>query len=315
MMKEEFMRVAIVGYTGFVGSNLCKEYKFDDLYNSKNISESYGTKPDLLIYSGVPAQKFLANSDPEKDFKCIENAIDNIEKIDPKRLVLISTIDVYKDSRGAKESDEIIEEDLEAYGKNRYYLEKWVMENRPDSLIVHLPALYGDNLKKNFLYDMIHIIPTMIKEGKFLELTADDKYLEAYYEKQDNGFYKYNFKSIEEEAQLKEYFKKIGFTALCFTDSRAVYQFYNLKYLWKHIDIALKNDIKILNLATEPVSSGDIFLHIEGETFTNEISNIPPFYDFRTEYAEVYDGNDGYIFDKEFVLDDIKKFVEDQRNA
>ena len=71
---------ALVGYTGFVGSNLDAATNFEGRYNSKNISEAYDTKPDFLIYAGVHAAKYLANSAPEKDFEVILNAQKNIEK-------------------------------------------------------------------------------------------------------------------------------------------------------------------------------------------------------------------------------------------
>ena len=32
--------IGIVGYTGFVGSNLLQFYKFDKLYNSKNFEDA-----------------------------------------------------------------------------------------------------------------------------------------------------------------------------------------------------------------------------------------------------------------------------------
>lgn len=309
------MKTILVGYTGFVGSNLCRDYEFDGLYNRENIKDAFGTNPDLLVYSGVPAQKFLANKEPQKDFAVIENAINNIKMINPKKIVLISTIDVYKKPIDVDETEDIVKEDLEAYGRNRYYLEEWVKDNYNDSLIVHLPALYGNNLKKNFLYDLIHIIPSMIKEDKFLELTKEDKYLEKYYQKLDNGFYKYVFSSEAEEKELKDYFEKIGFTALSFTDSRASYQFYNLAYLWNHIEKALDNGIKVLNLATEPVTASEVYSYIKGEKFINEISDNPARYDFKTTYDLLYGGKNGYIFDKNFVLEDIKKFVEDQENV
>ena len=61
------MRKALVGYTGFVGSNICAGEKFEGLYNSKNIGEAYGTNPDLLVYAGLRAEKYLANHEPDKD--------------------------------------------------------------------------------------------------------------------------------------------------------------------------------------------------------------------------------------------------------
>lgn len=306
------MKTELVGYTGFVGSNLCSSFKFNGLYDSKNVTTAYSTNPNLLVYSGVPAQKFLANKEPEKDFEVIKGAIKNITKINPKKIVLISTIDVYKDTNGVNENTKIIPEDLQAYGKNRFYLEQWVMDNFSDYLIVHLPGLYGKNIKKNFIYDLINIIPSMLKEEKYEELLNKDDFIEDYYEKLDNGFYKCKELNAKDKKRLKEYFNNIGFSALNFTDSRGKYQFYNLSYLWKHIQCALDNNIKILNLATEPISIEELYNYIKGKKFKNEITDNIPNYNFKTQYDNIYDGKNGYIFDKEFILEDIKKFVESE---
>ena len=304
------MKTELVGYSGFVGSNLCTQYNFDGLYDSKNVREAYGTNPDILVYSGVPAQKFLANKEPEKDFETIKGAINNIIQINPKKVILISTIDVYKETNGINEDTKIIPEDLQAYGKNRFYLEQWVINNFSDYLIVHLPGLYGKNIKKNFIYDLINIIPSMIKKEKFQELIKQSNYLEDYYIEQNNGFYQCrNNLTQEEKKKLKKYFNDINFSALNFTDSRGKYQFYNLSYLWEHIEKALKNNIKILNLATEPVSINELYKYIKNSDFTNYITNEIPNYNFKTKYDKIYNGKNGYIFDKQFILEDIKKFV------
>lgn len=305
------MKTQLVGNTGFVGSNLQSEYTFDELYNSQNIIEAYEKNPDLLVYSGVPAQKFLANKEPKKDFEIIKNAINNIKKINPKEIVLISTIDVYKEPINVDEDTKINTENLQPYGYNRYCLEKWVSENIEDHLIVHLPGLYGKNIKKNFIYDLIHVIPSMLTYEKYQELINKDNTIEKYYENQENGFYKVKQFDKVEENILKEYFDNIGFSALNFTDSRGKFQFYNLKYLWKHIQIARKNNIKVLNLATEPVGVSEIYEYIKNRKFVNEVANSVPNYNFKTKYAKIFDGKDGYIFSKEFILEDIKKFVEE----
>ncbi len=305
---------SLVGYTGFVGSNIAKSHNFDGLYDSENVEESYGTKPDLLIYSGVPAQKFLANKDSEKDFKIIEGAIENIKKIDPKEVVLISTIDVYKNPNNVNEDTPIDTENLQPYGYNRYYLEKWVKENIKKHLVVHLPGLYGNNIKKNFIYDLIHIIPSMLSEQKYFELINKNDFIKDYYTAREDGFYE--LRKIDDTARknLKEYFNNIGFSALNFTDSRGIFQFYPLEYLWKHIDIARKNNLEVLNLATEPVSIEQVYKNVYGKEFVNEITDNIPYYNFKTKYDYLYNGKDGYIFNKEFVLNDIKKFVSSKTN-
>ncbi|KMV77479.1 hypothetical protein HMPREF0979_01835 [Coprobacillus sp. 8_1_38FAA] len=298
------MKDAIVGYTGFVGSNLLKEHHFEGQYNSKNIQEAFGTNPDLLVYSGLRAEKFLANKYPEKDFNSILEAIDNIKKINPKCLVFLSTIDVYKNVENINE-DYFPEDDNLPYGKNRAYLEKWALENFDNVLIVRLPGLFGMNLKKNLIFDMIQYVPSMLNESKYKELSEKSELIKNSYEKQDNTFYKL----IENSDELKNEFKEVGFSALNFTDSRGIFQYYNLAHLWKHINIALENNIKILNLATEPISATEIYHTVFNEEFKNEIMDQPFKYNFKTKYDKVFNGKDGYIYSKEQVLDEIKKYI------
>lgn len=304
--------VSLVGYTGFVGSNIYSSGNFDEVYNSKNILQAYGTNPDLLIYSGLPAEKYLANNNPKKDMELILGAEKNISLINPKKLVLISTIDVFKSPINVNENTMIDTKNLHPYGYNRYLLENWVRENYKDALIVRLPALFGENIKKNFIYDLINIIPTMLKEDKFKELLILDKEIEKYYKIQDNSFYKVkNLNKIEKEI-LKEKFKNLNFTALNFTDSRSQYQFYPLDRLWKDINICLKNDIKLWHPATEPITSKEIYEYVVGQEFSNKLESVPICYDYKTLFYKVFSGENGYILNKNQVLKKIKEFVLSQ---
>ncbi|MDP4118451.1 MAG: NAD-dependent epimerase/dehydratase family protein [Bacillota bacterium] len=299
----------LVGCTGFVGTNLSANHSFDGLFNSKNIKEAYGGNPDLLVYSGVPAEMFLANKDPEADMQIIYNAIENIKQINPKRMVLISTIAVYQQPKEIDEDTKIDIKGLFAYGANRRFLEQWVEDNFTDYLIVRLPALYGLNLKKNFIYDYINLIPAMLTDSKFQELSKLNGLINDYYILQSNGFWKCRELEPTEKAILKKYFIKIGFSALNFTDSRSKYQFYNLNGLWKHIEIALENGIRLFNPATEPVSVAELYFYLTGKEFKNELSKPPFDYDYRTKHNDIMGGENGYLLNKEQVLSDISSFV------
>lgn len=303
--------VALVGYTGFVGSNIYASAgnEVDKVYNSKNIEEAYGLNPDLLVYAGLRAEKYLANNAPEQDMELIRQAEENISKINPKKLVLISTIDVFKVPKNVDENSVIDTENLHAYGYNRYQLEVWVRENYPDALIIRLPGLFGKNIKKNFIYDYINVIPFMLRKEKFKELSAIDPELNKYYVLQNNGFYKVNI-TDEDREKLKDRFRKLGFSALNFTDSRSVYQFYNLANLWKDINTALNTGITMWHPATEPVSAAEVYEYLTGEKFVNELGGVPAGYDYKTRYAKVFGGVTGYILDKERILKEIKSFVE-----
>jgi len=302
---------ALVGYTGFVGSNIHAKGQFDGLYNSKNISEAYGTNPDLLIYSGLRAEKYLANSAPEKDMELILQAEENIQKINPKKLVLISTIDVFKEPKGVDENSAIDTKNLHPYGYNRYALEEKIRIQFPDALIIRLPGLFGINIKKNFIYDYIHRIPFMLKAEKMEELSGKDASLKEYYTLQDNGFYKVKELQEDERKELKQKFIHLGFSALNFTDSRSVYQFYPLSRLWQDIQTALDNNLQLWHPATEPVSAQELYEYLTGESFVNELGAVPADYDYRTVYDKVFGGENGYICSKEQILSDIKKFVNE----
>ncbi len=303
--------ITLVGYTGFVGSNIYAKAPIDAAYNSKNIAQAYGTRPDLLIYAGLRAEKYLANADPEADMALIRQAQENITKIAPKKLVLISTVDVLKAPNGKAEEDTVDTDGLQAYGLNRYRLEQWVRQTYPDALIIRLPGLYGINIKKNFLYDYIHVIPFMLKEAKFRELSEKAPVLKDYYALQRNGFYRCQPLDDEARALLKDTFRALGFTALNFTDSRNVYQFYPLSRLWGDIQTALEGELTLWHPATEPVSAGEVYAYLTGEAFVNEIAPSPVFYDYRTRHAALFGGQGEYLMAKEQVLQDIAQFVKE----
>jgi len=303
----------LVGYTGFVGSNLNAQYQFNGVFNSTNIKKAFDLNPDLCVYAGVRAEKFLANKNPKADISLIKEAINNIKSINPKKLVLISTIDIYKEPFGCTESTAIDEEGLHPYGYNRYQLERWCAENVKKCHILRLPGLFGKNIKKNFIYDLIHVLPSALNEEKYNLFSAEEENIRNHYLKQENGFYKLQEINSHERKDLLETFKRLNFTALNFTDSRAVFQFYNLDYLWEHIETVVQHKIPLLNIAVEPISTSEIYYEIYNENFVNEIVEKPSHYDFRTKYSSLFCSDEGYIFKKERVLAEVLDFIHDQK--
>ncbi|MCX4338292.1 MAG: sugar nucleotide-binding protein [Lachnospiraceae bacterium] len=300
---------ALVGYTGFVGSNIYAAGEFDAAYNSKNIEEAYNTRPELLIYAGMRAEKYLANNEPEKDVELIVQAERNISCINPEKLVLISTVDVFKKPKDVDETTIVDTENLHPYGYHRYLLEQWVRENYPDALIIRLPGLFGKNIKKNFIYDYINVIPFMLSVEKMDELLAIDYGIKEYYQLQDNGFFKLRNISVVDKKELKRKFEQIGFSALNFTDSRSRYQFYNLSRLWGDIQTAVKADIRLWHPATEPISAGELYRYMTGRMFENELNGTPADYDYKTIHGDTFGGKEGYICDKSTILSDIRNFI------
>lgn len=306
-------RDLLVGSTGFVGGNLRAKHTFAAVCHSSDIAAQYGTQPDLCVYAGVPAAMFLANADPEADMEVMRTARENLRKIAPKSLVLISSIAVFADSRGRCEDDAPDTDGLPAYGRNRLQLEQWVREDFNDALIVRLPALYGAGLKKNFLFDLHTITPAMLKPEKYNELAEKFPLVKTGYTLADNGFYKLN--GTADKTALKEFFAGNDFNALAFTDSRSRYQFYDLGRLWSDIGKARAAGIKMLHLCTPPVSAAEVYTAVTGQAdWRNELAKPPFDYDLRSRYAQLLGGSGAYLCTKQEELDDITRFLRDWRD-
>ena len=151
------MQRALIGHTGFVGSNLLSRGGFDATFNSRNFRELAGRHFDEVVCAGVSAAKWIANQAPEADRSAIAALTDVLAQTAIGRFVLISTIDVYPDaSKAFDESYDLTGQPNHAYGSNRLALEAWVAARYADRLIVRLPALFGPGLKKNVIFDLLH---------------------------------------------------------------------------------------------------------------------------------------------------------------
>ncbi len=306
-------RSVLVGSTGFVGSNLLRSHPFDLAVHSTDIERAFGQDVDLVVYAGVPAAMFLANSDPEADLAIMARARANLRRMEPREVVLISTIAVYADSRGKDERDAPSHEGLSAYGRNRLQLEEWVREDFPMSLIVRLPALFGPGIRKNFIFDLIHLTPMLLASERYEALAASSDLVRRAYEPENNGFWRLRRAADTEE--LRAWFSAQPFNALSFTDSRSKFQMLDLTRLWSLIDVARFSGLRLLNVATPPLEAAEIYRFVRGGEWQNHLS-APPFdYDMRSIYGPCEAGENGYFCDAEAELRALKAFVDAETRA
>ncbi|HMC35752.1 MAG TPA: NAD-dependent epimerase/dehydratase family protein [Myxococcales bacterium] len=147
------MKSALIGHTGFVGSNLRQAVQFDVLVNSSNVDELRGRRFGLVVCAGARAEKWKANRDPAADLAGIERLASVLREVRAERFVLVSTVDVFEAPAGLDESAPA--DARHAYGRHRRMLEQLCAE-RFDAQVLRLPGLFGPGLKKNALYDLLH---------------------------------------------------------------------------------------------------------------------------------------------------------------
>lgn len=298
----------LVGYTGFVGSNIVKKHSFDMLVNSKNVEMAYGSEPDLLVYAGVTGTKWLANRYPDEDLKIINAAIKNIKKIAPKKLILISTVDIY-DKLEFVDEDYIPDQTrLHTYGYNRYCLEQKILNSYNNAQIIRLPAIFGDNLRKNFVYDVIHLIPPILTIDAYEKLSQNSKDIANNYIYDDlYGVFKICSLDRESNWRLRDWFQKNEFNALSFTNIKSSYQFYDLRNLWN--DIMKIQNVKgsIFNFVTEPLFVQDILQELGYLTnpLNRDVKKIN--YNIYTKYSKL---NSPYIINRDEILKNLYDFIK-----
>jgi nucleoside-diphosphate-sugar epimerase len=150
------MKSALIGHTGFVGGNVAAQRQFDEFFNSKNIEDIAGREFDLLVVSGMPAAMWIANKDPDADRRVLDRLVGCLRQAKARQVVIMSTVAVYPDPVNVDENSPINEAALTPYGRHRLALERHAVALFPKVLTVRLPGLFGQGLKKNAIYDLLH---------------------------------------------------------------------------------------------------------------------------------------------------------------
>jgi len=150
------MQSALIGHTGFVGGALATQHHFDECYHSKNIADIRGREFDLLVCSGVSAAKWWANQHADEDRSRIASLLDDLAQVRARRVIVISTVDVYPQSSGVDESFDCESRPNHAYGTNRLWFEQQMRALFSDPTVVRISGVFGPGLKKNVIFDLLH---------------------------------------------------------------------------------------------------------------------------------------------------------------
>ena len=252
------MKNALIGYTGFIGSNLRNKIENCKFYNSKNIKEIEYKNFNNVYFSGNDSRIWYVNKNHREDLKNIQNTLFYLKKIKCKKFILISTIEVYDNSLNANnEKSKIKNSNNNHYGNNRFFFEKEIKKVFKNYIIIRLPVVYGNNLKKNLIFDIIN----------------------------DN-----NVDEINKNDML---------------------QFYPVRHLFSDINKIKKHKkISLINLASEPILISELLSHSQISNKNNKPQNRR--YNMNSIFTKIFNQSN-YRFSKNYILRDIKKFIQDQK--
>lgn len=310
----------LIGHTGFVGSALLRQTRFDACFNRANIADIAGTRFGTLVCAAAPGSMLEANRAPERDRAAIDALIAQIDKVEAECFVLISSIAVLADFAGGDdEGTGAFQHDL-AYGRHRRALEAFVEQRFERHLIVRLPALFGAGLRKNFLFDLMNPVPSMLAEDRHAGLAAAlDADLAAwlgalYAPDAATGLLKLDRAALNADPlrpALEAALGALGATATQFHNRETTYQYYAIDRLWQDIGIALDAGHAHLHLAPEPLAAGVIHQRLTGRSMPETPARLHR-EDMRTRHAGLWGAQGPYQFAAADTLEQLAAFFADQ---
>lgn len=314
---------ALIGYTGFVGGHLSQQHRFDAAFNSRTIDEAAGQGFDTVVCAAAPGSMFEANKLPDQDRAKIDALIAQLSRISCTRFVLISSIAVLADFAGQDDETTTAFQETLAYGRHRRALEAFCAEHFEDCLILRLPALFGAGLRKNFIFDLLNPMPTLLtaekiagfKDGVPAALAALIDQL--YAPDPVTGLMKIDrgaLSAAPQRAALEQAATDLSLTATQFHNPETTYQYYNMTRLWSDIEVARAAGLKVLHCATEPQTAARIHQRLLGRPMPETGARLHH-EDMRTAHADLWSRSGPYLAEADQVLEDLAALFAAERGS
>jgi hypothetical protein len=311
----------LIGHTGFVGSALLRQTTFAACYNSQNIATIEGQSFGTLVCAAAPGSMLEANLAPERDAAKMDALIAQLSAVRAERFVLISSIAVLADFAGGDdEGTQGFQQEL-AYGRNRRALEAFVESHFPGSLVVRLPALFGQGLRKNFLFDLLNPVPSMLSAAKRDALCgaldpALAQWVGALYTPDAaTGLLRLDRAALnadQRRAALEDAVTALGMSATQFHHPETTFQYYPIDRLWQDIGIALTAGLSHLHLVAEPLTAAAIHMGLLGRTMPETPARLHR-EDMHTRHADLWGAEGPYQFDAAITMDRLAAFFAHER--
>lgn len=308
---------ALIGATGFVGSNLRVTRNFSALYSSSNVQESAGQHFDTVFCAAAPGSMVQANQAPERDAARIDEIISHLTRLKADRIVLVSTIATLENF--GRDQDEVTcsFEKIQPYGRNRRRLEEFCAAQFSNSLVLRLPALFGINLRKNLLFDLMNPVPSMLSSQRREAIAAalpqdiSHRLLRLYTHDETTAMWhldRATLDALPDKKSIETVVEAAGFEALRFTNPASSFQFFDLSLLSSMVDIALQANLRTLHLAPEAISAQQIVTALRGRPMPDSAAPVH-IEDMQTRHAAIFGQTGRFIATADDVMSRLRGFI------
>jgi hypothetical protein len=313
---------ALIGHTGFVGKTLCRQHRFVSHFNTSNIEAIDGRQFDTLVCAAAPGSMFSANREPDRDRSQIDALIERLDRVSARRFVLISSIAVLANFAGGDDEDTQAFQEHLAYGRHRRLLEVFCETRFSNCVVVRLPALFGPGLRKNFIFDLLNPVPSMLTRPRLDAMLEKSPVnmrdaLIGLYEPDTFGMFTVDRAAINRHPyriDLEAAVLASGMSSAQFHNPDTTYQYYDLSNLWFDIELATKFGLHHVHLATEPLHASEIYYRLLGSDMPKSDARIHR-EDMHTRHAAVWGRAGRYLEDACTVLDKLGAFFAAHRGV
>ena len=95
--------------------------------------------------------------------------------------------------------------------------------------------------------------------------------------------------------------------------TQSTYQFYNLDKLCVDINKAISYDIKVLNIATEPILLKEIIQFCFNYKIDNSVNIVPRMENMLTKFGSYWGNHTDYLYTKRMVFKELAKYINGQK--
>ena len=160
-------KIALIGYTGVIGSKVFEQLQSFKQYevvgfNRDNVSKLLQQDYDCVICTAPSSEKFKTNIGLANPVEEIETLVNTIAKVKTKQFVLVS-------SQSALHSEN-------RYGQVQNEVCQAVLQHHQNHSIYFMDTLFGENLKKGFVHDLIDRQWSFVSKEQLEKIPALQQY-------------------------------------------------------------------------------------------------------------------------------------------
>jgi hypothetical protein len=295
---------------------------FTHRFNRANIDQlSHAPEFDIAVCAAAPGSMLLANKFPDRDLANLEILMMDLARVRTRRFVLISTIAVLADpAAGLNEASDHYQTTL-AYGRNRRALEVFCEEHFENCLVLRLPALFGAGLQKNFIFDLLNPVPSMLTAARLEALiattgeTAGSRLASLYRLDPETELFtldRARLNASSDRSLLDQAVEDAGFAAAGFHNHMTTYQYYDLSRLSSDIMRASEAGLRKLHAAAQPLRAARIYERLLGRSMPETQGRLYR-EDMHTLHAGLWGCGGPYLASADDVLDRLLEFFATER--